>query len=145
MSNLVDHELERLRRERDEARKQLGQVLYLTKAPSTQALVDGYLEAGRLREALVDARELISRWEQSFGWIVQATWELSEAKSIAEHSLAEMKCEHAWGPLPDWDDDAEPWEQCSSCKANRPQREALYAAFAALAPAPGPAGERQGG
>ena len=51
MSNLADHELATLRRERDEARKQLGQVLYLTKAPSTQALVDGYLAAGRLRES----------------------------------------------------------------------------------------------
>ena len=91
-------------------------------------------EGERLREARVDARELISRWEQSFGWIVQATWELSDAKSIAERSLAEMVCEHAWGPLPDWDNDEKPWEQCSSCKANRPQREALYAAFAALAP-----------
>ena len=89
-------------------------------------------ELAALREALVDARELISRWEQSFGLIVDATWELSEVKSIAEHSLAEMKCEHAWGPLPDWDADAEPWEQCATCKANRPQREALYAAFAAL-------------
>ncbi len=44
--------VEEAKAERDEARKQLGSVLYLTKAPSTQALVDGYLEAARLREAL---------------------------------------------------------------------------------------------
>ena len=32
---------------RNAAQQALGQVLYLTKAPSTQALVDGYLAAGR--------------------------------------------------------------------------------------------------
>ena len=54
--------LEAAERERDEAQKQLGSVLYLTKAPSTQALVDGYLEAVKLREAL----ELIAeRWPDS--------------------------------------------------------------------------------
>ena len=41
----------------EEARRQLGQILYLTKAPSTQALVDGYLArkelAGLLREWLI--------------------------------------------------------------------------------------------
>ena len=62
-------DLEAAERERDEARKQLGSILYLTKAPSTQTLVDGYLErdearaeADRLREAL---ELLAERWPDS--------------------------------------------------------------------------------
>ena len=119
MSELVDHELDRLRHERDEARKQLGQVLYLTKAPSTQALVDGYLEAARLREALVRERE-----RDMFGACTE--WcEVHEAKA---------------SPSRFHDDRCSASTHSGDCRFTVQPSTA-----AALAPAPGPAGERQGG
>ena len=103
MSNLVDHELDRLRRERDEARKQLGQVLYLTKAPSTQALVDGYLEVARLRGV---AQEELRHWQA-----LLAHYPDEETVDVTTASARRM----------------------------------VAMLTAALPPAPGPAGERQGG
>ncbi|KKM05369.1 hypothetical protein LCGC14_1754750 [marine sediment metagenome] len=60
-------EIESLRRELEEAQararrleepaRQLGIVLLKTKAPSTQALIDGYKERGRLREVLIETTQ----------------------------------------------------------------------------------------
>ena len=112
--------LQQAERERDNLRELLKQSETEWSAACDEA-----------REALLDARERLSRWEQGFHHIIDATWKLSDAQDIAKHNVAEVSCQHEWGPLQDWDDEDEPWEQCPSCKANRPQREAMWSALRA--------------
>lgn len=79
-----------------------------------------------LEEALLDANERIDRWDQLWlGILYGGIYDLDGAKGMAEVALAEVDCEHQWGPLPYWDNDQEPWEQCSRCKVNRPARVVL--------------------
>ena len=79
-------------------------------------------ELGALQHGLLDTAERLMRWEQALLTITQLP---HDAKSIAEHALAEVDCDHKWAPLPHWDNDEDhPWEQCQVCEANRPNRDA---------------------
>ncbi len=75
----------------------------------------------KLQHGLLDAAERLMRWEQALATIADLP---DDAKAIAEHALAEVDCRHRWGPLPHWDNEDEPWEQCRKCDANRPKRNA---------------------
>jgi hypothetical protein len=79
-----------------------------------------------LEAALLDARERIDRWDQLWlGILYGAVYDLAGAKESANAARREVDCKHEWGPLPEWDNEYEPWEHCVNCKVNRPARAAL--------------------
>jgi hypothetical protein len=83
-------------------------------------------DVDRLEAALLDARERIDRWDQLWlGILYGAVYDLAGAKESANGARREVDCKHEWGPLPEWDNEYEPWEHCANCKVNRPARAAL--------------------
>lgn len=79
-----------------------------------------------LEAQLQDATERCNRMASGWGHLKLmadgGVVGIEDVASFAKCHLAEVGCDHQFGPLPGWDDEEEPWEQCALCEANRPVR-----------------------